>query len=348
MLIDENTIIALLKTKKGFMFHREGQELEYKEQFNFAGLSEYLRDFAGFANNKGGFIIFGIKDSPRRPVGLNDKSKEQFEKIDPAIISEGILDLFSTYIFWDQCLIEIKGKAFGVFKINESEKKPIIAKKNDGDKNLIKNCEIYYRYGGRTQQIQYAELKEILDEKIEENNRAWQDLMTKIAHTGPENAAIINTESGLVSKGDSRLFLIDENLAKKLDFSKKDQGSRTQLTSYKLVENVYPVKTIEREANRLERYPYSATQLAGLIKERLPDVKLNEIWKKIKEHGLKDNEEYSTYSFRNKQQQDNYRLNNVKPKYLPSIYNENALEFLISKFNQEQDLKNTSSKKDSI
>jgi predicted HTH transcriptional regulator len=51
-----------------YLYHREGQELEFKEQFNLAGLVDYFRDFAAFANNRGRYLIFGVKDSPRIPV----------------------------------------------------------------------------------------------------------------------------------------------------------------------------------------------------------------------------------------------------------------------------------------
>jgi len=58
-MINEEEILELLKTKdNGYLFHREGQTLEYKEQFNFSGLADYFKDFAAFANNKGGYLIF--------------------------------------------------------------------------------------------------------------------------------------------------------------------------------------------------------------------------------------------------------------------------------------------------
>ncbi|PAV24428.1 hypothetical protein CF392_16355 [Tamilnaduibacter salinus] len=69
------------------LYHREGQELEFKEQFNLAALADYFRDFAAFANNRGGFLIFGVKDSPREISGLSEKSQEQFEKVDPEKIT---------------------------------------------------------------------------------------------------------------------------------------------------------------------------------------------------------------------------------------------------------------------
>lgn len=36
----------------GTQVHNESMTLEFKESFNFAGLSDYYRDFAAFANNK--------------------------------------------------------------------------------------------------------------------------------------------------------------------------------------------------------------------------------------------------------------------------------------------------------
>jgi len=115
MRIDENVINELLRVKDLYLYHRESQELEYKEQFNLAGLANYLRDFAGFANNIGGYIIFGVKDSPRIPVGLNNSSLDQFNKIDPERISGYLLDTFSSEIRWDQVVIRNSIKSFGVF-----------------------------------------------------------------------------------------------------------------------------------------------------------------------------------------------------------------------------------------
>lgn len=43
-MIDEDYIKKLLRTKAGGgLHHREGQELEFKEQFNLAGLADYFR-----------------------------------------------------------------------------------------------------------------------------------------------------------------------------------------------------------------------------------------------------------------------------------------------------------------
>ncbi len=131
-MIDEAQLKELLKVKSGHLFRREGQELEFKEQFNLSGLADYFKDFSAFANNRGGLLIFGVKDSPRLPTGLSEASLEQFNKIDPERITGFLLEIFSADIWWEQATFEVSTKYFGVFQVKESNTKPIIAKKDDG------------------------------------------------------------------------------------------------------------------------------------------------------------------------------------------------------------------------
>lgn len=88
----------ILETRAdGKLIHLEGQTLEFKENFN--GMAEYLRDFAAFANNKGDYLGLGMKDRPRRAVGIKPASKDQFDKIDPEPDNRLPIGLFHrTYI----------------------------------------------------------------------------------------------------------------------------------------------------------------------------------------------------------------------------------------------------------
>jgi predicted HTH transcriptional regulator len=138
-VINQAAMANLLRLKDGRLFHREGQELEFKEQFNFAGLADYFRDFAAFANNRGGLLVFGVQDSPRVPIGLTEASLDQFNKIDPERITGYLLEIFSSNISWEQETFPIDGKHYGVFQIAESQMKPVIAKKNEGKDLQITN-----------------------------------------------------------------------------------------------------------------------------------------------------------------------------------------------------------------
>ena len=334
-MIDESYVTEFLRKRGDYLFHREGQELEFKEQFNLAGLADYFRDFAAFANNRGGYLIFGVKDSPRIPEGLSPSSLGQFNKIDPQKISGYLLEIFSSDIRWEQATVQLYGQHFGVFRIHPAHTKPVIAKKDEGKDQAIKNGEIYYRYGGRTQKIQFAELENIINRRIEQNNNQWLDLMKKIGRTGPSNAAILDTERALIEKNDTRVLVLDENLANKLKFIREGEFvEKDGAVALKLVGDVVPVDRVEvvqrvRE-NLTKEYPLSAMELAVEVKKRLPAVGRNEIWQAITDNDLKKNKDYSAYNFRNKKHEDEFERSGHVPSVTPSIYNQKAIDFLVN------------------
>lgn len=333
-MIDETYVKELLRLKDGRLYHREGQELEFKEQFNLAGLADYFRDFAAFANNRGGYLIFGVKNAPRIHIGLSEASHQQFEKVDPEKISGYLLEIYSSNITWEQATVTINKKVFGLFRIHESLTKPVIAKKDEGKDQIIRNGEIYYRYGGRTQKIQYAELENIIGRKIEQNNMHWLDLMAKIGRAGPQNAAILDTERAIIEKGEAKILVVDQTLADKLKFIKEGEfNTKTGAATLKLIGDVIPVDKVEvvkkvRE-NLIRSYPLSAMELAGAVKEILPKAKYNDIWQTITNNKLKGDIDYSAYNFRNKSQEDKYKETKSVPSSIPSIYNSKAVDLIV-------------------
>lgn len=333
-MIDLNEVKELVRIRGETLFHREGQELEFKEQFNLAALADYFRDFAAFANNRGGYLIHGIKDAPRTRTGLSEKSIEQFEKIDPERITGFLLETFSSDIQWEQVLLEVDGISLGIFRIYEAQVKPIIAKKDEGKDQIIKNGEIYYRYGGRTQKIQAAELENIINKRVEQNNQQWLDLMSKIGKAGPQNAAILDTERALIEKSGARVLVIDEGLADKLKFIKEGEFvEKNGAATLKLVGDVVPIDKVEvvkrvRE-NLTKAYPLSAVEVADAVQKEYPAAKRGQIWKIIAENDMKNNTDYSAYNFRSKKQEDAFKENSILPTSTPSIYNEKAVTFIV-------------------
>ena len=98
-MIEAEKIRESLREKpNGQLHHREGQELEFKEQFNLARFAEYFRDFAAFANNRGGYLVCGVSDSSRVATSLSEKSIDQFERIDPEQITGFLLEIFAPVI----------------------------------------------------------------------------------------------------------------------------------------------------------------------------------------------------------------------------------------------------------
>ena len=122
MAIETSTIEGFLSTREGCLVRRESQILEFKRSFTFAALAEYFRDFAAFANNRGGYILFGVEDSPRRPTGLSESALERFSSIDPRRITEPLLSLFAPVIDWEAEVVEVEDKSFGVFALRSLHK----------------------------------------------------------------------------------------------------------------------------------------------------------------------------------------------------------------------------------
>lgn len=340
-MITEDIIKELLRKRSdGSLFHREQKDLEYKESFNLNGLGEYFRDFAAFANNSGGYIIFGVTDKPRTLKGLSAKSLEQFTKIDEEKISGFINEHFAPYIDWEMGVVRIANKSYGVLYAHKAVTKPVICKKSD-DRQNIKNGEIYYRYAGRTEVIQYSELANIIESRIKDNNQQWLNKVKKIGEAGPSNIGILDTVSG-VMESDQGTLLIDSELIKEISFIKEGsfhekKGAKT----LKLVGSVKPVGSVEVarviKKRLTDDYPYSYKKLEVMIRKSLPKINQNKIQKVLKESDLKNDLRYSSYNFRNKDQEDEYRKTNKAPKGIPSIYNDSAVQFILKILSQKEE-----------
>jgi hypothetical protein len=229
---------------------------------------------------------------------------------------------------------------FGVFYIYESNLKPIISKRDEGKDQVLKNGEIYYRYGGRTQKIQFAELETIINKRIDQNNNQWLDLVQKIGKSGPQNAAILDSEKGIIEKGDSQILVIDEELLSGFQLIREGEFSETKgAKTLKLVGNITPINQVEVikkvKEDKLKDYPLSATDLVNEIKRKEPKINQNRIWEILKENNLKENRDYSDYSFRNQKQRLNYENNNILASGTPSIYKLTTVDFILNIYKNE-------------
>lgn len=336
--ITDKIISELLKLKTdGGLYHREAKDLEFKESFNLAGIGEYLKDFSAFANNQGGYLIFGVTNSPRKLKGLSERSKSQFTAIDEERISGFINEYFSPYIDWEIGNYEIEGNFFGILYIYKSSQKPVICKKDNSD--ILKNGHIYYRYAGRTQVVEFAELSHIIENRIRDNNDLWVQKVKSIGEAGPSNIGILNTQKGIIESA-GRSLLIDEDLIKKIKFIKEGQFSEKYgAKTLKLVGDVSSIEKVEIEKivkkRLIDEYPLSYEKLEKEIRRLIPGIKVNRIQRIMKDNNIKSDVTYSAYNFRNKDQEDEYRKTGVIPQATASLYNHKAVDFIVKIINNE-------------
>ena len=231
-----NEIFKISPTEPDRVISRESSALEFKESFGWGSLSKYLRSCAAFANNKGGYIVFGIKNRPHVVKGLFGKSLENFEAIDPEQLTNHLNTHFSPEINWDVHQYELDGKVYGIIYIFESNNKPVLCCKNAGED--LKEGDIYYRYRGRSERIKYPELREILEVKRGNEQKLWMQHMTNIARIGVREAGIFDLHTGQVT-GAGGSFLIDESLLSQLAFIKEGEFSEVKgKPALKLIGNV--------------------------------------------------------------------------------------------------------------
>jgi len=221
---------------------RECSWLEFKESFGWSSLAKYLRTCASYANTKGGYIVFGIKNQPHTMIGLKGGGLKAFESMDPEKLSNHFNTHFEPEIHWDIHQYELSGKTYGLLYVKEAKDKPVICCKNSADE--LKEGDIYYRYRGRTERIRYSELRSILDIKRENEQRFWMQHLERIARIGVREAAIFDIHSGQVS-GTGGSFLIDESLLSQLSFIKEGEFSEVKgKPTLKLIGSLEPTGNI--------------------------------------------------------------------------------------------------------
>ena len=329
MTIDRTTVEDFLHVRGGHLVRRESQTLEFKENFNLGALADYFRIFAAFANNRGGYIVFGVTDSPRRPIGLSAPALERFNNIDPRRITERLLEMFVPNVHWEQELIEVEGKWFGVFYVDESAEKPVIARKNQGK---VRDGEIYYRYRGQTQKIRHAELAQIISQRIETSNDKWRDLLRDIGRIDINHAAILDTARSVSEYDDAKMLVVDEDLGRRLgvpggQYMVREGTDTPEGEAQGGAVHQRVVMTIPEKLTEL--YPHAAMGMADMVQQRVLTAGRNRVWKVVRDHSLKDDARYSSYNFRNKAQEDTYRESGTLPAATPSIYNAAAVDLIV-------------------
>lgn len=299
--------------KRIFLFHetisdrvisRESGWLEFKESFNWNSKDKYAKSMVAFTNNKGGYIVFGIKNKPRDLVGLQSNN---FEDVDEARIAAYLNGVFAPEIIFEKYTITVKNKTIGILHAQQAKTKPLVCIKNDGE---LKEAEIYYRYNASSEKIKYPELKMTLDVVREQERKIWMEHFEKILKIGPANAAIMDTVAGEIS-GISGTLVIDKKLIPKLKFINHGSFQEKGKPVLRLIGDVMPISTIEGKSKeglgvqttedpnapalRLEedeilkkKYPLDYKALVKELNKRFLDFKTNIKFHKIRKELMKD------------------------------------------------------------
>lgn len=259
------------------IINRESSTIEFKEAYHHNNIAQYLRTIAAFANRSGGYIIFGVKDSPRELIGLDNKHLNEFESLKTEIFTQCLNDYFSPEIRWEHCTFEFNNMRFGVIYIYELSKKPCICKKNCDTKNKkssLKEGEIYYRYSGRSEQIRYTELEAIIEETRKKETHQWFDLIKKVARIGVENSILLDLNTGRLSNNGTTV-IIDENIIDKIAFIHQGKFVETEGTpTLRVIGDIEGINTFKMMIPN-EKKLIKAIEIDDVIEAFLSDTKIN-------------------------------------------------------------------------
>jgi len=84
-----------------------------------------------------------------------------------------------------------------------------------------------------------------------------------------------------------------------------------------------------RDRNLIDKYPIDYKTLMERVKQAKPNIKQPVIHKVIREHHIKSNPNFSAYNFRTQRHKDAYERDGILPKGIVSIYNEDAIRYII-------------------
>lgn len=92
---------------------------------------------------------------------------------------------------------------------------------------------------------------------------------------------------------------------------------------------------IIKKQRPIDLYPLSYTELLQQLKKNIPALKVNHLNKFIKKYKIKQENKYSTYNFRTKKQEQEYKGKKKLPMNITSIYNTNCLKFIKENIKKE-------------
>jgi hypothetical protein len=230
------------------LFGGETDRVECKLSFRMTPehrFAEVVKSIAGMANNKGGMILFGVRDGTLAIEGLAD---DEFQRTDPAAINRTLVGALVPVPHVTKSVVKFGAKTIGVLTIEPHQDAPVIALKMMG--HDVKEGCIYYRYVGETRTIKPGELRQILALR---EQRAIADFTRRMMGVATGAQATFDLATGEV-KGTAGAFVIDEALLPRLQFIKEGDFSEAKgAPALRLVGDVQPIDNHARERAKVIR-----------------------------------------------------------------------------------------------
>lgn len=226
----------------------ETDKAECKLNFRLAPLDRFagvIKTIAGFANNKGGYVLFGVRDETLVAEGLQGRV---FGDTDPAEINRALVASLDPVPHVTKMTLAIGGAEIGVLYVEPHDHAPVVALRTIS--NVVSEGAIYYRYVGETRLIKPGELRQIIAMR---EQRAVAEFSQRMMRVAGGTEATLNLDTGAVT-GKAGAFVIDRELLPTLQFIREGDFSETKgAPALRLVGDVEAVDQQERDRIRIIR-----------------------------------------------------------------------------------------------
>jgi len=204
----------------------ETDQHECKSGFGFKFSAKWLKAIAALANNKGGYVLFGVNDKGEKDDDGNDISYtvkglvgKEFTSADPVEFTKRLKSTFDPTPSIATTHITVGGNVVGVIYVERHPSGPIIATRNQEE---LKEGDIYFRYPGQSTRIKYSDLRAILDGRDAAVRVQILPMVERLLSLGPQRAMVADLQSGALLDG-KHVIQIDEALVEKIAFIKEGQ-----------------------------------------------------------------------------------------------------------------------------
>lgn len=211
---------ALFKKQANGIWHLVGGETdqcECKVMFDPSKLTSVVRTIAALANNKGGFLFYGITNSGCEVQGLRD---EGFAKTDIVKITEKVKAHLVPTPTFTKDMLAFDGLNVGLLYVEKYPDPPIVVCR-DGDG--LNDGDVLFRYPGQSARIKYGDMLAMLKAR---DQRAQERLAAAAGRIAEGKAATLDLDTGVI-EGKTGNLIIDEELLPKVQFIREGEFDET-------------------------------------------------------------------------------------------------------------------------
>lgn len=208
--VDPRRLVALFdRGDDGRYVLRGGEtdEIECKQTFHGPGHDRLLRAVAALANNKGGYIFYGVENATSILVGLKD---DRLKNTDPNQFTQSIRSAMEPCPRFDIGTADLSGAKLGAIYVHAEAEAPVISTK---DLDSFKAGVVYYRYSGESRAIAGPDFRRLLAARDRRARQEAAELARRVVELGTD-AALLDLKSGQIEGRTGSLYVSPELLQK--------------------------------------------------------------------------------------------------------------------------------------